>query len=676
MKIIVRWFIATVTLATDLAPILYFVLITIYPFLERLFFWRHDLWKPFIFPVAYSLDSYNWIYFWTVTWSTILSLSFVGFLYWEPSWGGPKFAYHVLLGRMFFKTEESISREPKGKFWLVLWFFSIAYSYWFVYIDANLFDFGQYSQNRFGISLNPFKWPNWVYDYVAITQWAANVRFFVRPLILGCVHFYVTSNFDMSCIFILIIPLLVGFVFVLLSPLYILAALVGTFFHIALILLWTKIEFFSAIILIVYTGAISVLFLFVIILLNIRDQEKFDTRSTSILFISLIILVLGLGPVESQQSIYYDMAIGNVFSDLFTESIKLPSFFNSFLFSDWHDATILNHYLYGHYSFLFMVGSWLLLVTMVGSIALLSSQLDSSNKLLTPGFLAMLNACDFSKSKVCQTEIYRQFIAFITIEVCVIIALTLITFLYFIDVIQTRLVVLLSYISGGIYLVFVELEILKLIDFKYDEIPCRFGLVWVYFMYCMILFIIMMCADMGFDIAVNFFKKRKDNNDNSFRVSAFAMISCGIQATMAYGVVYLSTFYSLTLPLIVFYATAGQLIMYTIVRETLKKYGLECNIRLSVRWTAICIALSIGCPVYILVLVKFLILSWFFSGPLLCEIKIVPVPTTLTGFQRYLYITRKWLREASPRLRTYILKKIYLYDLVKKFREWIKKNEC
>jgi NADH:ubiquinone oxidoreductase subunit 6 (subunit J) len=63
-------------------------------------------------------------------------------------------------------------------------------------------------------------------------------------------------------------------VIVVKSPINALFSLIGVFISSILLLLSIRVEFLSMILLIVYLGAIAILFLFVIMLLNLKDPQK------------------------------------------------------------------------------------------------------------------------------------------------------------------------------------------------------------------------------------------------------------------------------------------------------------------------------------------------------------------------------------------------------------------
>jgi NADH:ubiquinone oxidoreductase subunit 6 (subunit J) len=76
------------------------------------------------------------------------------------------------------------------------------------------------------------------------------------------------------------------------NPLHSILFLILVFANMSLLLLIQKIEFLSLIILMVYIGAIAVLFLFVIYMLNIKIIELNEMNSSYLLGISLVLLIV------------------------------------------------------------------------------------------------------------------------------------------------------------------------------------------------------------------------------------------------------------------------------------------------------------------------------------------------------------------------------------------------
>ncbi len=145
------------------------------------------------------------------------------------------------------------------------------------------------------------------------------------------------------------------------NPVHAVLYMLVIFFHIASTYLFLNAEFIAAIQVIVYAGAILVLFLFVVFLLNLRAEEH-EARNTAnwptgavvalTLFVVLVLSMrsfvlgeLGRFDIETIQSMTHTKAIG-------TE-------------------------LYTKYLFPFEVASVILLVAIIGAIALAKRQIRS-----------------------------------------------------------------------------------------------------------------------------------------------------------------------------------------------------------------------------------------------------------------------------------------------------------
>lgn len=137
------------------------------------------------------------------------------------------------------------------------------------------------------------------------------------------------------------------------NPIYSALALLVMFFHVAGLYVTLHAEFLAAIQIIVYAGAILVLYLFVVMLLNVKSEERFHQQRTVGLFLGLTLLAEGLllsfrgerprfGTDTSPETT--PVAIGN------TEGI--------------------GEVLYSTYLFPFEVASLILLVAMIGAVIL------------------------------------------------------------------------------------------------------------------------------------------------------------------------------------------------------------------------------------------------------------------------------------------------------------------
>jgi NADH-quinone oxidoreductase subunit J len=126
-----------------------------------------------------------------------------------------------------------------------------------------------------------------------------------------------------------------------------------------LVLFTIRIEFFSILILIVYIGAIAILFLFVIMLLDLREENEMLDKNK---FFRYLIISICIAFFDSYiRSNVLEIKIFSM--DLFesSETTNLPDIFN----------IVFNLYTYELIPLLIL--SIMLLVTMIGSIAFLIS---------------------------------------------------------------------------------------------------------------------------------------------------------------------------------------------------------------------------------------------------------------------------------------------------------------
>jgi NADH-quinone oxidoreductase subunit J len=133
------------------------------------------------------------------------------------------------------------------------------------------------------------------------------------------------------------------------------------FFHIASLYLFLNAEFIAAIQIIVYAGAILVLFLFVVLLLNLREELQFNRFIGSWpagLFISSAILVVFMGAIQS-----YVLPPQGKYS---IEFIKQET-----------HTKALGKLLYTDFLFPFEIASLILLVAMIGAVVLAKKKLRS-----------------------------------------------------------------------------------------------------------------------------------------------------------------------------------------------------------------------------------------------------------------------------------------------------------
>ena len=167
------------------------------------------------------------------------------------------------------------------------------------------------------------------------------------------------------------------YVYAAINPVHSLLALITVFFFNSLFMLAIGAEFLSFTFLVIYVGAIAILFLFVIILLDIKSLTAEQRRP--------------LKPAVRQLTwVTYGAAVSTVFIlyDAFTQVVERgqiiqllsePSSVSAlvkYVTEEFRDIAIFSNLLYGYYAILFRLMSLLLLTAILGAIVLATSTTD------------------------------------------------------------------------------------------------------------------------------------------------------------------------------------------------------------------------------------------------------------------------------------------------------------
>ena len=153
------------------------------------------------------------------------------------------------------------------------------------------------------------------------------------------------------------------------NPVHSVLFLILVFFNAAGLLVLLNLDFFAMIFLVVYVGAIAVLFLFVVMMLNIKLAEINEKKLRylpiggllGILFLFEVLLIVD----------------NDLIPLLFYENIQAFAEYRQLNFTDWsmniHTVTnikALGNILYTYYFYFFLMASIILLVAMIGAIVL------------------------------------------------------------------------------------------------------------------------------------------------------------------------------------------------------------------------------------------------------------------------------------------------------------------
>ena len=155
------------------------------------------------------------------------------------------------------------------------------------------------------------------------------------------------------------------FVIISRNPVHSILSLILVFFNAASLLIILGAEFLAMLFVIVYVGAVAVLFLFIIMMLNI----KVTSLTASIYRYLPISIIFG--------SIFFFEFCMLFYTDLASVNINNLYLFADNFINDWNSSLlptsnilVLGRLLYTYYSYLFIVSSIILLVSMIGAISL------------------------------------------------------------------------------------------------------------------------------------------------------------------------------------------------------------------------------------------------------------------------------------------------------------------
>jgi NADH-quinone oxidoreductase subunit J len=163
-------------------------------------------------------------------------------------------------------------------------------------------------------------------------------------------------------------------VYTSLNPVHSLLALITVFFLTALFLLALGAEFLAYTFLIVYVGAIAILFLFVIILLDIKSLTATQSRLTQkTANVGVVLTYIAASFIIFTSADYFiNFTDRSQFVQFLTEPSSV-SFLVRYVTQEFRDISIFSNLLYGYYSLIFMLISLLLLTAMLGAIVLATS---------------------------------------------------------------------------------------------------------------------------------------------------------------------------------------------------------------------------------------------------------------------------------------------------------------
>ena len=137
--------------------------------------------------------------------------------------------------------------------------------------------------------------------------------------------------------------------------------LILTFFNSAIILFFFHADFLGLIFIIVYVGAIAVLFLFVIMMLNVKIGKKV----TSFINLNVVMFLILIHLIGLFFSFGWQIFSLENDSMLFFRKYEKTYFFDTL-----YNIDVLGQALYNHYLVCFLLAGLILLVALIGAIIL------------------------------------------------------------------------------------------------------------------------------------------------------------------------------------------------------------------------------------------------------------------------------------------------------------------
>ena len=156
------------------------------------------------------------------------------------------------------------------------------------------------------------------------------------------------------------------------NPISSILFLIGLFSSIACYLMLVGLNFIGLSYIIVYVGAVSILFLFILMLLNIRISElQSNTRNSIPLVIILLILFANILKIllpNNTNDLFINMEnnIKNIF-------LVLSNMWDG-NWTEFDHITSIGNIMYTNYNMWLIIASYILLLAMVGSIAITMKQ--------------------------------------------------------------------------------------------------------------------------------------------------------------------------------------------------------------------------------------------------------------------------------------------------------------
>ena len=163
------------------------------------------------------------------------------------------------------------------------------------------------------------------------------------------------------------------------NPIYSALSLLIMFFHVAGLYVTLHAEFLAAVQIIVYAGAILVLYLFVVMLLNVTREDRYHSQAPAAAFLGLAILTEVVLLFWQQQSVLRPgsgQTLRQGSGQVLQPGAGLSDGAAQPVLEAVGNTETIGEVLYSTYLFPFEVASLILLVAMIGAIILAKRKLE------------------------------------------------------------------------------------------------------------------------------------------------------------------------------------------------------------------------------------------------------------------------------------------------------------
>lgn len=203
---------------------------------------------------------------------------------------------------------------------------------------------------------------------------------------------YINNGYNINTIYILSISAIISGVLVITSknPIVSVLFLIVLFFNVACFLIIIGLNFIGLSYLLIYVGAISILFLFILMLINIRVSELISETKNSIPLIIITFLLFNfimnnillnnnediLMNINNNNyniiySIIYTVFFYNIYNNITSENISNISYFSwDGNLIDLNSMVIIGNVMYTIFPIWLIITSLILLLAMIGAIAI------------------------------------------------------------------------------------------------------------------------------------------------------------------------------------------------------------------------------------------------------------------------------------------------------------------